>query len=186
MPPKRQTDKWLLGQPSSVLHVEFENYLMLGDVETMMTMLPFSGPQRLPTSEQVLKLYFVFRGMDKFARSSVLDVSELVSKLILKYWVMANITMFEIRSVKLKLAKLVGMYDKLVKSKNRQTPGSGIKDKEEDLRFLEDQRGLRAGSIGARDQIFDQAVQRKEDIEGTERQLKEKELRRKQDLAERY
>ena len=152
---------------------------MMGDVQTMMTVLPFSGPQRIPTSEQVLTFYFVFCGMDKDACSSVLDVSELVSKLILKNWVMANITTFEIRSVKLKLAKLVGMYDKLVKSKNSQTPAEvtkrqdfvtniaklfdiaspeaekemmknrllGIRDKEEDLRFLEDQRGLRAGSI---------------------------------------
>ena len=66
MPPKYQ-DKWLLGKPNSVLQAEFENFLMLGDIETMMTRLPFNGPQRLPTSEQVIKLYFVFRGLDKYA-----------------------------------------------------------------------------------------------------------------------
>ena len=215
MPPKCP-DKWLLGKPRSVLHDEFVNFLMLGDLETMMTRLPFNGPQRLPTSEQVLKLYFVFRGLDKYARSSVQDVSELVSKLILKYWAMANIITVDIRYVKMKVAKLVGQYDKLVKSKAKQNPAQvkerqdfvknmsklfdiaspeaekvmvknrllGIKDKEEDLKFLEDQRGPRVGSIGVRDQNFDKAVERKDVREKTERQRKDNELRRKQELAE--
>ena len=199
MPPKCP-DKWLLGKPRSVLQDEFENSLMLGDMETMMTRLPFNGPQRLPTSEQVLKLYFVLRGLDKYARSPVQDVSELVSKLIIKYWAMANITTVDIRSVKIKVGKLVGQYGKLVKLKAKQNAAQvkerqdfvtkisklfdiasaeaekemvknrllGIKDKEEDLKFLEDQRGPRAGSIGVRDQNFDKAVQRKEVREETE------------------
>ena len=41
----------------------------------------------------------------------------------------------------------------------------GIKGKEEDLKFLEDQRGPRAGSIGVRDQVFDKAVQKKKERE---------------------
>ena len=203
MPPKCP-DKWLLGKPRSVLQDEFENSLKLGDMETMMTRLPFNGPQRLPTSEQVLKLYFVFRGLDKYARSSVQDVSELVSKLIIKYWAMANITTVDIRSVKIKVGKLVGQYEKLVKSKAKQNAAQvkegnfvtkisklfdiasaeaekemvknrllGIKDKEEDLKFLEDQRGPRAGSIGVRDQNFDKAVERKKGERG-DRKTKER------------
>ena len=215
MPPKYQ-DKWLLGKPNSVLQAEFENSLMLGDNETMMTRLPFNGPQRLPTSEQVIKLYFVFRGLDKYARISVQDVSELVSNLILKYWAMANIPTVDIRTMKARVAKLVGRYDQLIKLKARQNPAElkkrqdfvsdigklfdisspeaekemmknrllGIKGKEEDLKFLEDQRGPRAGSIGVRDQVFDKAVQKKKEREEKDRQFEEIEVRRQQEMAE--
>ena len=62
-------EKWLIGNPNSVLLMELENFLILGDMENMMSCLPFSGAHRLPTADQVLKLYFVFRGLEKYQRT---------------------------------------------------------------------------------------------------------------------
>ena len=201
MPPKRLNDKWLIGKPSSILQAEFENYLVLGDHDSMMTCLPFSGPQRLPTNGQVLKLYFVLRNSDKYALRSISELSELVSKLTIQYWNMANITTVELRTMKVKMTKMLGVYERLVKNKTMVNPAQvkmredfvenmeklfdiaspkaeqemvknrllGNNDKEEDLKFLEDQRGERAGSIGVRDQQFDHAVQRKQERDADKR-----------------
>ena len=201
MPTKRLNDKWLIGKPSSILQAEFENYLVLGDHDSMMTCLPFSGPQRLPTNGQVLKLYFVLRNSDKYALRSISELSELVSKLTIQYWNMANITTVELRTMKVKMTKMLGVYERLVKNKTMVNPAQvkmredfvenmeklfdiaspkaeqemvknrllGNNDKEEDLKFLEDQRGERAGSIGVRDQQFDHAVQRKQERDADKR-----------------
>ena len=58
----------------------------------------------------------------------------------------------------------------------------GNKDKEEDLKFLEDQRGPRVGSMGSRYICFDQAQQRKVFRESSEQIHKERELQRKKDM----
>ena len=215
MPPKRLNDKWLIGKLSSILQAEFENYLVLGDHDSMMTCLPFSGPQRLPTNGQVLKLYFVLRNSDKYALRSISELSELVSKLTIQYWNMANITTVELRTMKVKVTKLLGVYERLVKNKTMVNPAQvkmredfvenmeklfdiaspkaeqemvknrllGNNDKEEDLKFLEDQRGERAGSIGVRDQQFDHAVQRKQERDADKRDRAEMEMKRKQDMT---
>ena len=61
MPPKTKADtaKFLIGQPDDVLHPEFLHAVIEG--KSVDELLPFSGPSRLPTVEQILKLYFYLR-----------------------------------------------------------------------------------------------------------------------------
>lgn len=58
----------------------------------------------------------------------------------------------------------------------------GKDEKEEDLKFLEDQRGDRVGSIGNRDQIFDLAVQRRRIREDDHHRREKNENQRKQEI----
>ena len=97
--------------------MEFENFLMLGDMKNMMSCLPFSGAHKLPTADQVLKLYLVFRDLEKYQRTTISEVSDMVSRLVVKYWVMANIPTVELRTITSRVVKLVEKYNKLVKLK---------------------------------------------------------------------
>ena len=138
----------------------------------------------------------------------------MVSRLVVNYWVMANIPTVELRTITSRVVKLVEKYNTLVKLKAKQNPAEvkkredfvsnlanlfdiasseaekemlknrllGNKDKEEDLKFLEDQRGPRVGSMGSRDICFDQAQQRKVFRESSEQIHKERELQRKKDM----
>ena len=57
-------------------------------------------------------------------------LSEMVCNLTLKYWAMANIPTVDIRTVVARIGKLVGLYEKLVKSKTKQNPAQ-VKEREE-------------------------------------------------------
>ena len=62
MPPttKSKTEKWLIGQPESVLKSEFILAIKAGD-DKAFEMLPFEGLVQLPTKLQILKLYWFLR-----------------------------------------------------------------------------------------------------------------------------
>ena len=192
--PRNKTEKWLLGEPNSILNTVFENLLLSGNDEGLMEVLPLRGPRKLPCKESVLKLYFSLRSQDRFSRRS--DVPDIVAKLIKQYWLMAKIPTVDDRTIRSRIVGLVKEYDDLVKKKTRNSKAAvehretfrlnlpkifelaspsaenemkqerllGNKSKQEDLLFLEDQRGPRLAHIGGRDSVYDKAV--KDKLEG--------------------
>ena len=79
MPPKTKGDtcKFLLGQPDSVLLPEYLQAIQVGKGDG--DILQWSGPLKLPTLEQVLKLYFYLREAAGRKNSSV-SRAEVVMK----------------------------------------------------------------------------------------------------------
>ena len=111
----------------TLLNSEFETLLLEGDVGKLVKCVPFLSPHRLPTVDQVIKLYFVLRNQDRFKKTSTSEVSELVAKIILNYWVMANIPTADIRTITARMVRLVERYNKIVKHKSHKNPENKLK-----------------------------------------------------------
>ena len=92
MPPKTKsdTDKPLLGQLDSVMKPDYLLAVQEGNLDT--DILPFSGPLQLPTSEQILKLYFFIREQlgKKNSKVSQDVIANKVCNLVAQYWNMAG------------------------------------------------------------------------------------------------
>ena len=123
MPPKTKsdTDKPLLGQPDSVMRPDYLLAVQEGNLDT--DILPFSGPLQLPTSEQILKLYFFIREQlgKKNTKVSQDVIANKVCNLVAQYWNMAGYkTVVKFRVVK-HIKKELEMYQKINKSRGRST-----------------------------------------------------------------
>ena len=137
MPPKTKasTAKSLIGQPESVIKPEFCLATQDGNLDT--DILPFSGPLQLPTSEQVLKLFFFIRDI-LGQRNSHVSQAAIISKVanqVAKYWDMAGyqtVVKFRLENhVKKELTK----YQAINKSKDRTMAGE-IKKRDDYLQGL--------------------------------------------------
>ena len=90
MPPNTRADtcKPLIGQPDSVLRPEFIQANQEGKDDT--DIVPFSGTLQLPSTEQVLKLYFFYRGQPGKSNDNQKKISSKVAAHVVKYWEMAG------------------------------------------------------------------------------------------------
>ena len=125
MPPKTKaaTDKPLLGQPDSVLSQEFILAFEKGEDDP--DILPFSGALKLPTVEQVLKLFYFLRGQAgvKNGHVSQKELSHKVAILVIKYWDMAGYKTMWMATVENHIMKELARYNTILKSRNRNTTG---------------------------------------------------------------
>ena len=120
MPPKTKgdTNKFLLGQPDSVLHQAYLQAIQEGKGDG--DILPWSGPLQLPTVEQVLKLYFYLREAAG-RKNSFVTRAEVVLKVaekVVKYWSMAGFMTMKMCNVISKIKKEVEKYENLQKKKS--------------------------------------------------------------------
>ena len=127
MPPvtKSDTEKYLIGQPDSVIKPTFILAIQEGNQDT--DQVPFSGPLQLPTTEEVLKLYFFFKNIagKKNNWVSQNEIVSLVIKQVIKYWEMAGFkdSLLTITNIEAKVKKEV---DKYGRQGNQEWPmGSG-------------------------------------------------------------
>ena len=126
---KSDTEKPFLGQPDSVMRPDYLLAVQEGNLEN--DILPFSGPLQLPTSEQVLKLYFFIREHlgKKNGRVSQEEITNKVAFLVSQYWNMAGYkTVVQFRVVK-HIKKELEMYQNINKRRER-TKGVEVEKRE--------------------------------------------------------
>ena len=104
MPPKTkaETNKTLLGQPDSVLKSDFIQSVLENKNDDI---LPFSGSLQLPTTEEVLKLFYFYRDHfgHKNSHVSQEDIFCKVSAHVIKYWSMSGFQTMSLISVRKKI-----------------------------------------------------------------------------------
>ena len=120
MPPttKSQTEKWLIGQPKSVLRSDFILAIKSGN-EKAFDMLPFEGMVQLPTQIQVLKLYWFLREEGGLYNHQLLrkELYSTVGRFAKVYWDMAGFKV--VQRVEAHVKRVVERYDKLRKIRSR-------------------------------------------------------------------
>ena len=125
MPPKTKsaTDKPLLGQPDSALSSEF--ILAVEQGRDHDDIFPFSGALKLPTIEQVLKLYFFLREQAgaKNSHVSQKEISGKVASHVVMYWNMAGNKTKVMPRVENNISKELAIYNTILKSRKRTTAG---------------------------------------------------------------
>ena len=138
MPPKTKsaTEKPLLGQPDSVLCLEFINAVEQGT--SYDDILPFSGRLNLPTIHQVLKLNFFLRDQAGIKNSQVSqkDIVQQVAPLVAKYWAMAGYKTMVMSRIEKNITKLLDKFTLINKSRKRTTAGE-IKKRADYLESIE-------------------------------------------------
>ena len=127
---KAETAKFLLGQPDSVLRQDFLQAGQLGKDDA--DILPWLGPLQLPTTEQVLKLYFYFREVAGRKNSTVprAEVVNKVAKYAVRYWSMAGFVTCEMCNVVSRIKKEVEKYEVLQKNRSKTTEKEFLKRQE--------------------------------------------------------
>ena len=75
---KSETEKFLIGQPTSVLDKTWHQALASDTLELSPFLLPFLGLARLPTRGQTLLLYYAIREVKEWDRKSKVDIAEMV------------------------------------------------------------------------------------------------------------
>ena len=181
MPPKTKsdTDKPLLGQPDSVMRPDYLLDVQEGNLDT--DILPFSGPLQLPTSEQILKLYFFIREQlgKKNNKVSQDVIANKVCNLVAQYWNMAGYkTVVKFRVVK-HIKKELEMYQKINKSRGRSTAGE-VEKRELYLKGLKRLFDIAAPDLG--DEIQKSRILGNDD-ECTRYRVKEGYTRKTEDLS---
>ena len=203
MPPKTRADtcKPLIGQPDSVLRLEFlqANQERKDDTDV----LPFSGKLQLPSREQVLKLYLFYRAQPGSSNDTQKKISSKVAAHVVKYWEMAGYETVVSHRVESHINKEVDKYQKINKNRKREnqtevkkrqdylselnklfdiaTPQLeaiinknrllGKDEKSEYISFLLDQRGDRKMVMAERDIRYEAALQN-----STQRKQRKEEL----------
>ena len=125
MPPKTKsaTDKPLLGRPDSALSSEY--ILAVEQGRDHDDIFPFSGAHKLPTIEQVLKLYFFLREQAgaKNSHVSQKEISCKVASHVVMYWNMAGYKTKVMPRVENSISKELAIYNTILKSRKRTTAG---------------------------------------------------------------
>ena len=114
---RASTEKSLIGQPDSVLSLEWMQKLAKG--ESLSDILPFSGRPNLPSKEMVVKLYFDYRSLDK--KEMVGDICFKVVADIMQYWRMANLETVALFRVKMHVMKEIEAYKGILKSLTKKS-----------------------------------------------------------------
>ena len=122
MPPttKSKTDKWLIGQPESVLKSEYILSVKCTGDQGWEEMYPFEGKFMLPTKMEILKLYWFEReevGLFNYTVSRN-DLLRIVAKTARKYWDSAGYPV--VKRVEEHVKRLVDGYDSLRKKKSKK------------------------------------------------------------------
>ena len=124
---KASTAKPLLGQPDSVLGPDFLVAVQGG--KPYDDMLPFVKSNQLPTTEQVLKLYYYLREQVGRTNSHIsqLELSKKVAGLVVPYWKMAGFkTLSSFRTVN-HVKKAIDSYQKIIKNLSKTSPSEVAK-----------------------------------------------------------
>ena len=137
---KSSTAKTLLGQTESVLSKEFRSAALEG--QPCDDILPFAGPARLPTIEQVLKLYYFLREQVGKTNQhvSTLDLCKKVASFVESYWKMAGFKTLTFHRIVNHVQRALESYQKIVKniSKTSVSELSKREKYEQDIKKLFD------------------------------------------------
>ena len=123
MPPTRnETDYWLLGNVASVLDEAWVSRFNQENLDDQSAIpLPFRGKPKLPTKGQTLKLLMFFKKSSRLKASSTGELANMALDEIYRYWKIANIPVVVHFHAKRKIVQLFNDYQKLAKSKSRDT-----------------------------------------------------------------
>ena len=132
----------LLGLPSSVLSAKWiERYASAEQSSSSSTgssVLPFKLPPKLPTREEVLKLYWFLRQNDQDTKKKKIVIVDTVVGEILSYWRMSNIKTLTPQNVQKKVLSLVDEYEARRKCFSRK----GQQEEERRKTFTQSLTGL--------------------------------------------